>query len=111
MEKDLLLHDGRLLVPDVSHLRTLLIREVHDRVDTAHPSAKKTLQLLSSQYWWYGIASTVQQYCRNCHTCRRIQVPRDKKPGFLHPLPVPSRPWEHITDDYCSFNDDKTWIQ
>jgi transposase InsO family protein len=107
METDLLLYDGRLLVPDVNHLRTLIIREVHDRVTTAHPSAKKTIQLLSSQYWWHGITSTVKQYCRNCHTCRRIQVPRDKKPGFLHPLPVPSRPWEHITVDYCSFNKDK----
>jgi transposase InsO family protein len=107
MEGDLLLYDGRLMVPDVAHLRTLLIREVHDNVRTAHPSAKKTLQLLSSQYWWYGITSSVQQYCRNCHTCRRIQVPRDKKPGLLQPLPVPSRPWEHITVDYCSFNKDK----
>jgi len=107
MESDLLLYDGRLLVPDVDHLRTLMIREVHDRVTTAHPSAKKTIQLLSSQYWWHGITSTVKQYCRNCHACRRIQVPRDKKPGFLHPLPVPSRPWEHITVDYCEFNKDK----
>ena len=34
-------------------------------------------------------------------------MPRDKKPGLLQPLPVPSRPWEHITVDYCSFNRDK----
>lgn len=107
MQGDLLLYDRRLVVPDVEHIRTLLIREVHDRIETAHPSARKTYQLLSSQYWWHGIASTAQQYCRNCHTCRRIQVPRDKKPGFLQPLPVPSRPWEHITVDYCSFNKDK----
>ena len=107
MEGDLLLFEGRLLVPDLNHLRTLLIREVHDSITAAHPSATKTLQLLSSQYWWHGITETVKQYCRNCHTCRRIQVPRDRKPGLLHPLPVPSRPWEHITVDYCSFNKDK----
>jgi hypothetical protein len=27
-------------------------------------------------------------------------VPRDKKPGFLHPLPVPDRPWQHVTVDF-----------
>ena len=107
LERDLLLYDGRLVVPDVDHLRTLLIREVHDQLETAHPSAKKTTQLLAAQYYWHGITSTIQQYCRNCHTCKRIKVPRDKKPGFLHPLPVPSRPWEHITVDFCSFNKDK----
>ena len=27
-------------------------------------------------------------------------MPRDKKPGFLHPLPVLDRPWQHITVDF-----------
>jgi hypothetical protein len=33
-------------------------------------------------------------------------VPRDKKPGLLHPLPVPKRPWQYITIDfkYCPNN-------
>ena len=107
MEGDLLLFEGRLVVPDTDNLRTLLVREAHDHVITAHPSAKKTYQLLSWQYYWHGIYSYVKQYCRNCHTCRRSMVPTDRKPGLLHPLPVPSRPWEHVTMDYCSFNADR----
>ncbi len=27
-------------------------------------------------------------------------MPRNKKPGLLHPLPVPKRPWQHITVDF-----------
>ncbi len=27
-------------------------------------------------------------------------MPRDKKPGLLHPLPVPKQPWQHITVDF-----------
>jgi hypothetical protein len=27
-------------------------------------------------------------------------VPRDKKPGLLHPLPVPARPWQYISVDF-----------
>ena len=43
IERDLLLFNGRLIVPDTDNLRTLIIREVHDQVFTAHSSAKKTL--------------------------------------------------------------------
>ena len=107
LQDGLLLHRGRLIVPDVNHLRTLMIREVHDQVYTAHPSAKKTYQMLSSQYYWPGIDESVKRYVRNCHTCRRIAVPRDKKPGLLHPLPVPTRTCQHINMDFCSFNADK----
>jgi transposase InsO family protein len=34
-------------------------------------------------------------------------VPRDKTPGLLHPLPIPTHTWEHITIDYYSFNQNK----
>jgi len=30
-------------------------------------------------------------------------MPRDKKPGFLHPLPVLDRPWQHITVDFKKY--------
>ena len=103
----LLLFDERLVVPDTENLRTLLIREAHDQISTAHPSAAKTLRLISQSYFWRGISKYVTQYCRNCHTCRRSSVPRGRKPGFLHPLGVPTRPWEHGTMDFCSFNKDK----
>lgn len=107
LEDGLLLYKDKLVVPDTDNLRTLLIREAHDNISTAHPGIRKTLKLLTDRYYWRGISQTVAQYCRNCNTCRRINVPRDKTPGLLHPLPIPSRPWEHITMDYCSFNKDK----
>ena len=49
------------------------------------------------------MTSDIEQYIRNCHTCRRTHVPRDKTPGLLHPLPIPSRPWQHISMDFKSF--------
>jgi transposase InsO family protein len=49
----------------------------------------------------------VEQFVENCRACRRATVPRDKKPGFLHPLLVPDRPWQHVTHDFKSFPKDK----
>jgi hypothetical protein len=107
MQNGLLLYKDRLIVPDTSNLRTLLIREVHDSVSTAHPGIRKTTLLLTRQYYWRGLKNDVATYVRNCHACRRSSVPRDKTPGLLHPLPIPTHAWEHVTMDYCSFNKDK----
>ena len=51
--------------------------------------------------------TSVERYVANCHEYRRASVPRDRAPGFLHPLPIPQRPWQHLTVDYKAFAADK----
>jgi hypothetical protein len=46
-QNGLLLYKDRLCVALDPALRTRLIREAHDQPSTAHPSAKKTYQLVS----------------------------------------------------------------
>ena len=102
----LLLHCGKLVVPDQEHLRTELIKEVHDQISTAHPGISKTTALISRQYYWENIKQWVKRFVDNCHKCKRSMAPRDKTPGFLHPLPIPDRPWQHISMDFKSFPTD-----
>jgi hypothetical protein len=103
LEDGLLLFQGRLIIPDIDHLRTDLIREAHEQPSTAHPGRRKTTRLLSDRYYWKGLAATVERFVRNCHVCRRVTAPRDRAPGLLQPLPIPQRPWQHITMDFQSF--------
>lgn len=98
---------GRLVVPDDSHLRTRLIQEAHDQKATAHPGIDKTRQLVLSRYYWPTARNDIKRFVRNCHTCRRAHVPRDRPPGFLQPLPVPDRPWQHLSMDFKSFPKDR----
>jgi transposase InsO family protein len=84
-----------------------LIREAHDQISSAHPGQSKTARILAQRYYWPGLNTSVAQYIRNCHPCRRSHVPRDRTPGLLHPLPVPTRPWQHVTMDFKSFPKDK----
>ena len=107
LQDGLLLVKGKLIVPDVDTLRTDLIREAHGQVSTAHPGRNKTVLLLRSRYYWKGMTEWVEQYIRNCHACRRAHVSRDRTPGLLQPLPVPDRPWQHISMDFKSFPKDK----
>ena len=106
-QEGLTIYQGRLIVPEDENLRTQLIRFVHTSIDTAHPGKTKTLQLLAPYYYWKELRSNVATYVANCFACRSATVPRDRTPGFLHPLPIPQRPWQHLTMDYKSFPRDK----
>jgi transposase InsO family protein len=105
LKDGLLLRYGKLYVPNgmltsQMPLRTAIIREAHEQPLSGHPGRTKLRQLLQKRYYWPNQAKDIDQYCANCHTCRRSHVPRDQKPGLLHPLPVPDRPWQHITVDF-----------
>jgi transposase InsO family protein len=107
LEDGLLLYSSRLVVPKVDNLPTALIKEAHDQVSTAHPGRDKTYHLLRPRYYWPGMRADIDRYIRNCHLCRKAHVPRDKTPGYLHPLPIPERPWRHISIDFKSAPKDK----
>ena len=104
LENGLLLRYGKLVVPttdrDGGAIRTHLIKEAHAQPSAAHPGKHKTVQVLQRQYYWSGMGTDVARYVRNCQSCRRANVSRDKTPGLLQPLPVPHRPWQHITMDF-----------
>jgi hypothetical protein len=107
LQDGLLQHQGRLVVPEVDNLRTHLIKEAHAQISTAHPGRNKTHRIIAARYYWPGLPADVARYVRNCHDCRRATVPRDRPPGLLQPLPVPERPWQHISMDFKSFPKDK----
>lgn len=106
--QDLLLFQGRLVVPDEGIIKTELIREIHDSLTTAHPGRNKTRKIVSRQFYWPRMNADIDIYVNACQTCRRSSVPRDKAPGLLKPLPIPSRVWEHITIDFCTFPESKS---
>lgn len=106
IEEGLLLHQGRLVIPDNHSLITELIKEAHNQPSVAHPGCKKTLQLLKDRYYWKGMRATVERFIENCHPCRRSHLNQDKTPGWLHCLPVPHYPWQHICVDFKSMPED-----
>jgi hypothetical protein len=87
IRRSLLLYRERLIVPDENYLRRKLIRETPDQVSSAYLGRLKTFKLLSERYHWPNMRATTNQYVSNCHMYNRAMNPRDRKPGFLFPLP------------------------
>lgn len=103
----LLLYRGRLCVQRNTPLCTDLIREAHDQPSSAHPSGQKTYQLLAPKYYWYGMGADCKQYVNNCKACQLAHHKQTKQPGFLHPLPVPDYPMQHLCMDFKDFPKDR----
>ena len=97
-----LLHQQKLWVPDQDCLRTRLIREVHDQPSSGHQGEARTMEAIQRSYSWPGLRRDVEQYVRNCHTCKRSKAPRDRQNGLLQPLPIPEQRWKDISMDFIT---------
>jgi hypothetical protein len=70
VSNSLLLFKGRLCVNRNTPLCTQLIREVHNQVSSAHPSSRKTYQLLAPKYYWMGMSTDCKRYVDNYISCK-----------------------------------------
>jgi hypothetical protein len=41
----------------------------------------------------------INQYVDSYLICQANKPSRQQPPGYLQPLPVPSKPWDHVTSD------------
>ena len=105
-------HESKVVVPETTQdgkifLRTALIREAHEPPIFAHPGQNKTLKMIKRDYWWNGLNKDIKAYVRNCQSCGRNKIRRDKTPGLLHPLPIPNHVWEQVVVDGKDMPKDK----
>lgn len=107
LRQGLLLFEGKLVVPHDRDLRARLLDEIHRQAAIAHPGPEKMKKLVAARYYWPELTSDVERYGDNCKICKRTKAWRDKTPGLLQPLPIPHRPWQHISMDFRSFPKDK----
>lgn len=97
-----LLYRGRLWVPDLERLRTRMIQETHDSKACGHPGRDNTGAILARQFFWPRMYSDVRRFLRNCDACGANTPWRDRRQGFLKPLPIPNRIWSEISMDFVT---------
>jgi hypothetical protein len=86
----------RICVPEIEHLRQLILREARDLAYSIHPGSTKVYQDLKEKYRWYCLKRDVATYVALCDVCQRVKVEHQRPVGLRQPLKVPKWKWEEI---------------
>ncbi|PIK46445.1 hypothetical protein BSL78_16692 [Apostichopus japonicus] len=68
--------------------KTHKIQSLHEGFGGGHFGRDKTLEKVTSIYYWRGIANDVLEYVKQCEACQKSNNTFDKKVAKLHPIPV-----------------------
>jgi hypothetical protein len=86
----------QICVPNLKHLKELILREAHDSANSIHPSSTKMYKDLKTRYWWYGMKRDIAEYVSLCDTCQRVKAEHQRPTGLLQPLKIPEWKWDEI---------------
>lgn len=93
MRVDYTLQDGylfkdlRLCIPDCS-LRVQIVSELHNEGHVGHD---RTLQLVTSSYFWPCLRRDVERFVERCRVCQQ-GIGKASNSGLYLPLPIPTQP-------------------
>ena len=90
--------DDVICVPRNRELITTIITGAHEILD--HYGDQQTCEYIRRWYWWPTIVKDTRNFCQTCVNCQRAKTQNKQPAGKLHPLPIPSRPWESIGMDF-----------
>ncbi len=91
---------GRLYIP--RSVRARVLQWGHDSPLTCHPGIARTLDFLQRWFWWHSIKEDVRSFVEACPVRCQGKSKRQLPLGLLHPLPIPHRPWSHISLDFIT---------
>ena len=77
-------------------VRDQLIRWAHTLPSSGHPGVAR------GKYWWPTLARDIRFYVSSCAVCTQSKAPRQLPRGKLQPLPIPQRPWSHLSVDFLT---------
>ena len=83
---------GKLCLPEI------VIDHAHDAI--GHLGPQKTSEYTRRWFWWPCMGRDIEKFCLSCRNCQMGKTSNQLKPGLLHSLPIPSRPWQSIGMDF-----------
>ncbi|KAL0153008.1 hypothetical protein M9458_051687, partial [Cirrhinus mrigala] len=81
---------NRQYVPQALRLRTL--QWIHTSLGSGHPGIHRTTTLVRNAFC----------FVKSCTICAQTKTPRELPAGLLQPLPIPHRPWSHLSIDFIT---------
>jgi hypothetical protein len=62
--------DKWICVPNLKHIKELILKEAHDLAYIIHPGSTKMYKDLKTRYWWYDMKRDVAEYVALCNICQ-----------------------------------------
>ena len=111
----ILFYRNRFFIPRHEDLRLHLMQSHFDAPAFGYPGRAKTVELLQQNYYWETMHRDIDQFVRNCNTCRRSRTSRYAPYGLLQSLPIAQVPWQDISMDFVvglpwSSSCDAIWV-
>ena len=79
-----------------------VLKWAHSSFLACHPGVRRTLALLRRRFWWPSVRRDMEEFVVACPICARAKGNSQCPQGLLWQLPVPHRPWSHITIDFVT---------
>ena len=92
--------NNRLYVP--SAVRPQVLQWGHSTQLSGHPGSRRTQAFIGRRFWWPSMKEEVHRFVQACPVCARNKTSTRPPAGLLQPLPVPRRPWSHISLDFVT---------
>ena len=99
-QQGLIFFQKRLRIPLNQDLRKEILESEHDHPTAGHFGQRKTLELVTRNFYWPNMEEVIKEYVRTCNTCQRNKSRRHARYGLLEPLEVPYAPWKSISVDF-----------
>jgi hypothetical protein len=93
---------NRICVPDISEIKGMILKEVHETPYSIHPGGTKMYMDLKELFWWNNMKRDIAKYVAECHTCQRVKAEHQSPAGLLQPLDIPEWKWEEIRMDFIT---------
>jgi len=96
------LKEEKIYVPKEEELRIEIIQLHYDGLAVEHGGRRKTVELVTRNYWWLGVTRDVGRYVEEYDLCQRIKNRTEEPVGKLKLEEVPEKPWMHLTVDFIT---------
>uniref|UniRef100_L7LYP4 RNA-directed DNA polymerase n=1 Tax=Rhipicephalus pulchellus TaxID=72859 RepID=L7LYP4_RHIPC len=87
-------HDLLPVIP--KHLRSTVLRELHDAPTAGHLGVSRTYDRVRRRFYWPGLSRSVRRYVNACEICQRRKKPSGLPAGYLQPINIPSEPFFRV---------------
>ena len=98
IKNNMIFYNNLIYVPE--KLRLDILMRYHEKPAAGHLGIKRTLELITRNFWWPKIHEDVASFVKSCETCARNKFNRHRRYGLLQPLETPDKPWNSIEIDF-----------